>query len=140
MASTKNLAKRGQAWLTYGALLLLGILVGHAIPGNSATPNSVTGATSAASGGADTFKLAPKGAKATSYKLTNQTVWQVTPGAWKSGMPPCLAGDFVRTTSSSGAPKPAAASSKQVTIGVISVPSVTGGGPLQLVVWVRCPA
>ena len=127
MASTGNLRKRGRAWLTYAALLLVGILVGHAIPSNSATPKSVTGTITSVSAGsqnaAATFVLASGKAKPAKYILA------------ASGMPPCLTAVSVGTASAAKGGR-----AVKVTVGVISVPSFGDFPGGDYVVWVHCPA
>lgn len=137
----KKLKQRGQAWLTYGALLLLGILVGHFYPGNSATPRSVTGTVSQVVPGTatvgTTITLTPKGGKPAQFQLSDHTSWQIKPGNWTTtGTPPCLSAGVVRTASSSPGGKQATAAS--ITIGVVSVQSSNGVPPRNLVVWVQC--
>lgn len=140
MASSKDLKKRGQAWLTYGALLFVGILVGHAVPGSSATPDTVTGVVTKVTAGsattALTFEVKPTGGKPTKYELRNPVSWQEQAGTtWKTtGVPPCLAAGAIGTASATPGTKPG----RPITIGVISVPPVNGLQPQRDVVWVKC--
>lgn len=143
MATTmKDLKKTGRTWLTAAALILVGILVGNAIPNDSATPTVVTGTISSVGPGSAstlaTFMLTPKSGTGKRYVITDQTKWQDSKGGWRqAGVPSCLAG-LAAKTASTGSAKPGQATSS-ATIGVINVDAADGApGASQLVVWVKC--
>jgi len=145
MASAKSLRKSGQVWLTYAALILLGILVGHAFPSGSVAPSAVSGTVSQVTPGATTgettFWLAEKGKKPAQYQLTGSTSWQNQMGPdWKTNsMPSCLTSTAVRTASAAAGGKTAnAATQKPITIGVVTVQPSVGAKLVHLVFWVKC--
>jgi hypothetical protein len=124
-----DVTKRGRSWLIGAALIVLGVVVGHSIPQNSATPKAETGTAAPVStqaGEAVTFSFTPKGGNKAVYQLESPTPWQDKPGTWhKTGPPTCL------TTSPT---KP-----RQITIGVVAVQSADSApGNSNLVAWVKC--
>ncbi len=128
MAGWADAKQRGRSWLISAALIVLGVVVGQALPRSNASTTSETGTVTSVhpsqDGSATTFVFQYKGNKQT-YVLGDRTPWQDKPGAWqRSGLPSCM-------TSTSLTPR-------RMTIGVINV-QTTGtlaGGPL--VVWVKC--
>jgi hypothetical protein len=128
MAGLADIKQRGRSWLLSGALIIVGVLVGQALPRSNAATSTQTGiATSIApshDGSAVTFVFKYKGNKHT-YVLGDRTPWQDAPGVWNhSGLPSCM--------------KSKAFAPRQITIGVINVQSsgTLTGGPL--VVWIKC--
>jgi hypothetical protein len=124
-----DVTKRGRTWLIGAALIVLGVVVGHSIPQNSATPKAETGMAtpvSSRAGSAVTFSFTPKGGSKAFYQLENPTLWQDKLGAWhKTGQPTCLSAPSTK-------PRP-------ITIGVVAVQS-SDSAPANsnLVAWVKC--
>jgi hypothetical protein len=125
--------QRMRGWLIGAVLIVVGVLVGYALPQNSVSPKSevgnvmsVHGSVGSASAGID-FKT--KGvAGLVHYKLEDPTPWQAKPnGAWhNSGQPSCLVPDSTTPT--------------KVTLGVISVHPVGSAPGNPMVVWIECYA
>lgn len=128
MAAMADIKQRGRSWLVSGALIIVGVVVGQALPRDNAATTAQTGTMTSVSpsrdGSATEFVFDYKGSKHT-YVLGNRTPWQDKPGVWHhSGLPSCMA-------SKSQTPRP-------VTIGIVHV-QTTGtlaGGPI--VIWVKC--
>lgn len=112
---------------------MIGVLVGYALPQNSASPKSevgkimsVQGSIGSASAGID-FKT--KGVTGlVHYALEDPTPWQAKPnGVWHSGgQPPCLV--------------PESKTPVGATLGVISVTPVGSAPGKPMVVWIECYA
>jgi hypothetical protein len=126
-----DMAQRLRTWLIGAVLIVIGVLVGHALPDSSVSPASEAGTITAVHGRIGSPKASldfkGKGVKGTaSYALVEPTPWQATSGAkWHSGgQPSCL--------------KPTSPKPDKATIGVITVHGVGSapGGPM--VVWVEC--
>jgi hypothetical protein len=122
--------QRGRRVVVGAVMLLLGGVVGYALPQNNASPAAESGSvlsvgnTTKDSGILFDFKPA-KGPKQT-FRLQAATPWQDTPsGPWRSkGQPACLV---------PGSTTPAAA-----TLGVVTVRPVDSAPGRSIVVWVEC--
>jgi hypothetical protein len=128
MAKMADVKQRGRSWLIGGALIVVGVLAGQALPRGTAAPAAETGTLTsvhqAKSGPGTTIGFEYKGARQ-AFVLGNRTSWQDKPGVWHpGGQPTCLA--------------LTAHTPQRITIGVITV-QATGTLPAtQLVVWVKC--
>jgi hypothetical protein len=121
------MTQRLRGWLVGAVLIVVGVLVGYALPQSTASPKSEIGTVTkvngvvGSTGSSLVFKV--KGQQGTiSYPMQDQVPWQdKSGGTWHStSEPSCLV--------------PGA----KVTLGVISVHAVGSapGGPM--VVWVEC--
>jgi hypothetical protein len=127
-----DMAQRLRTWVIGAVLIVIGVLVGYALPRSSVSPSSDAGTVTAVRGTvvSATSKIVfkPKKAKAAlvTYTLKNPTPWQATSGGvWhSSGQPTCL--------------RPGSTTPVKATLGVISVSAVGSapGGPT--VVWIEC--
>lgn len=123
--------QRVRSWLVSAVLLVVGVLVGYALPQNSVSPKSevgqvisVQGSVGSASAGIE-FKT--KGVNGlVHYALEDPTPWQAKPnGTWhSSGQPSCLVPDSKTPV--------------KVTLGVISVHPVGSAPGNPMVVWIEC--
>ena len=122
-----------RGWLLGAVLIVVGVLVGYALPQNSVSPKSevgkvmsVQGSVGSASAG---IEFTTKGvAGLVHYRLEDPTPWQAKPnGAWhNTGQPSCLVPDSTTPT--------------KVTLGVISVHPVGSAPGNPMVVWIECYA
>jgi hypothetical protein len=126
-----DMAQRLQSWLIWAVLLVIGVLVGHALPDSSVSPDSEAGTITAVHGRIGSPKASldfkAKGGKGTaSYALVDPTPWQATSGGkWHSGgQPSCL--------------KPTSNKPAKATIGVVTVHGVGSAPGGSMVVWVEC--
>jgi hypothetical protein len=126
-----DMAQQLRTWLIWAVLVVIGVLVGHALPDSSVSPDSEAGTITAVHGQLGSPKASlefkAKGAKTTtSYALVDPTPWQAASGGnWHGGgQPSCL--------------QPTSTKPVKATIGVITVHGVGSapGGPM--VVWVEC--
>jgi len=130
MAKVADMQQAARSWLTWGAILVLGVLVGHALPASSASPKSetgvATGITPGTSGSGSSFVFQTKGIAAQNLQLRDRTPWQAVPGgAWhSSGQPTCLV--------------PGSATPSKVTLGLITVSPVGSAPGETIVAWVEC--
>jgi hypothetical protein len=128
MASVADVKQRGRTWLIGAALIVVGVLVGQALPRHSASPSQESGTLMSfgpnTAGSGTNFVFQFKGSKQT-YTVGDITPWQTKPGIWHhNGPPACM-------VPKSPTPRP-------ITIGVVSIDSsgTLPGGPL--VAWVKC--
>ncbi len=121
------MTQRLRNWLIGAVLVVVGVLVGYALPQHTASPKSETGTITqvrgAMGGKGATLVFKEKGQRGTvSFPMQDPIPWQAnSSGGWHgSGQPSCLA------------------SGTKVTLGVITVHSngSTPGGPM--IVWVKC--
>ena len=125
--------QRMRTWLVGAVLIVVGVLVGYALPQNAVSPKSEIGWVmsvhgSIGSAGAS-FEFKTKGVTGfVHYTLEDPTPWQANPkGAWhNSGQPSCLVPD-------SNSPV-------KVTLGVISVHPVGSAPGNPMAVWIECYA
>lgn len=128
MAKMADVKQRGRSWLIGVALIVVGVLVGQAIPRDTAAPaaesGTLTSATKGACGSGTAIVFQYKGSRQT-FTLGDRTPWQDKPGVWHpGGLPSCMT--------------PSARTPSHITIGVVNVQSTgTLAGGL-LVVWIRC--
>jgi hypothetical protein len=125
--------QRMRTWLIGAVLIVVGVLVGYALPQNSVSPKSevgkimsVTGTIGSAGAG---FEFKTKGVKGLAhYTLEDPTPWQAKPsGTWhNTGQPSCLV--------------PGSKTPVKVTLGVISVHPVGSAPGNPMVVWIECYA
>jgi hypothetical protein len=125
--------QRMRTWLVGAVFIVVGVLVGYALPQNSVSPKSevgkimsVTGSIGSTGAGIE-FKT--KGVTGlVHFALEDPTPWQAKPsGAWHStGQPSCLAPDSKTPV--------------KVTLGVISVHPVGSAPGNPMVVWIECYA
>jgi len=123
--------QRLRGWLIGAVLIVIGVLVGYALPQSTVSPKTETGTITkvkgdlGVNGSSLTFKVKGKSGT-TSYPMQDPLPWQGTKtGKWhQSGQPPCVV---------PGSAKPVSA-----TLGVISVHAdgSAPGGPM--IVWVEC--
>jgi hypothetical protein len=122
------MTQRFRGWLIGAVLVVVGVLVGYALPQNSASPKSepgtvmkVNGAVGA-SGSTLMFKAAKGQSTPVKYPTQDLIPWQAkSGGTWiHKNEPPCLV------------------AGTKVTLGVISVhqDGTAPGGPM--IVWVEC--
>jgi hypothetical protein len=126
-----DMTQRLRTWFIGGVLVVIGVLVGYALPQNSVSPASQAGTVTAVHGAVSSAKASiefkGKGIKGTvTYPLDDPTPWQATAnGPWhSSGQPSCLV--------------PGSNTPVKATLGVISVHqdgSAPGGS---MIVWVKC--
>jgi hypothetical protein len=126
-----EMAQRLRTWLIWAVLVVIGVLVGHALPDSSVSPDSEAGTITSVHGQIGSPKASldfkVKGVKGTaSYALVDPTPWQAASGGkWHAGgQPSCL---------KSGTVRPAKA-----TIGVVTVHGVGSAPGGSMVVWVEC--
>lgn len=127
--SDLNFMQRGRRVVVGAVMLLLGGVVGYALPQNSASPASEAGSvlsvsnTTKDSGTLFDFKPA-KGPKKT-FRLQAATPWQRTPsGPWHKGQPACVV--------------PGSTTPKAATLGVVTARPVGSAPGSSIVVWVEC--
>ena len=125
--------QRARTWLIGAVLIVVGVLVGYALPQNTVSPKSevgfimsVHGSIASASAGIEFKTKSVQGL--VYYSLEDPTPWQAQPnGTWhKSGQPSCLV--------------PGAITPVKVTLGVISVHPVGSAPGNPMVVWIECYA
>lgn len=125
--------QRMRTWLIGAVFIVVGVLVGYALPQNSVSPKSEVGTVmsvhgSVSSGGAG-IEFKTKGVTgAVHYALVDPTPWQAKPGGvWHlTGQPSCLVPDSTTPM--------------RVTLGVISVHPVGSAPGNPMVVWIECYA
>lgn len=125
--------QRARSWLIGAVLIVIGVLVGYALPQSSVSPKSEVGNVvsvhgSVGSAGAG-FDFKTKGVTGlVHYALEDPTPWQAKPnGIWhNAGQPPCLV--------------PGSTTPAKVTLGVISVHPVGSAPGNPMVVWIECYA
>jgi len=125
--------ERARTWLIGAVLIVIGVLVGYALPQNSVSPKSEVGKImsvhgSIGSAGAG-IEFKTKGVTGlVHYALEDPTPWQAKPnGAWhQSGQPSCLVPDSKTPV--------------KVTLGVISVHAVGSAPGNPMIVWIECYA
>jgi hypothetical protein len=126
-----DMGKQLRSWIVYAVLVVVGVLVGYALPQSSVSPKSETGTVTNVQGSVGDLgshvAFLTKGVKGkVTYPMRDQVPWQaVKGGSWhQSGQPSCLV--------------PGSAKPVKVTLGVITVDAVGSapGGPM--VVWVEC--
>ncbi len=117
--------------LTVGAVMLvIGGVVGYALPQSNASPSSETGSvTSVGNVTTDAglrFSFTPAKGKPQILRLQNATPWQPTAsGRWlATGQPSCL---------KAGSTKPV-----KVTLGIVTARAVGSAPGRPIVVWVEC--
>jgi len=125
------MTKRLRGWLVGAVLIVVGVLVGYALPQSTVTPKSEVGLVTEVHGsiGSTSASLVfkTKGVAGTvSYPLIDPTPWQASSGGtWHSnGQPPCLI--------------PGSTTPTKVTLGVISVHAVGAAPGGAYVMWVEC--
>jgi hypothetical protein len=125
--------QRMRGWLIGAVLLVVGVLVGYALPQNSVSPKSEVGKVTSVHGGLGSagarIEFKAKGVKGFDrYMLQDPTPWQAKPnGAWhNSGQPSCLV--------------PGSTTPVTATLGVISVHAVGSAPGNPMVVWIECYA
>jgi hypothetical protein len=118
---------RLRTWLIGAALIVVGVIVGYALPQNSVAPKSEAGTVLSVKGhlGNPTASLRFKPTGATgpvTYPLDSPTPWQPKSGAtWNtSGTPACLT------------------PGSKVTLGVINVDGVGSAPSGERIIWVEC--
>ena len=125
------MVQRFRGWLIGAVLVVVGVLVGYALPQSSVSPKSEVGTVMKVQGSlggtSSSLVFKAKGLKqAISYPMQDPIPWQATSsGAWhQGGQPSCLV--------------PGSATPVKVTLGVITVQGVGSapGGPM--IVWVEC--
>jgi len=118
------MAQRFRTWLIWGALVVIGVIVGYALPQNSVAPKSEMGTVTSVQGTSPnltvTFKT--KGTSPVTFHLENPTPWQAkSGGTWfMHSSPSCL---------TQGA---------KVTLGVVTVDPVGSAPGGAMVTWVEC--
>jgi hypothetical protein len=118
---------RLRTWLIGAALIVVGVIVGYALPQNSVSPKSEAGTVMSVKGqlgdpaASVTFKATGASGPVT-YQLDSPTPWQSKSGAtWHDGgTPSCL---------TSGA---------KVTLGVVNVDGVGSAPGGERVIWIEC--
>jgi hypothetical protein len=111
--SDLDVMQRSRRLFTGAVMLLIGGVIGFALPHHTALTQSETGTVSSVAAGrngaATTFTFTPVGGQP--VRLWAPTVWQATPtGAWhKTGLAPCLA------------------AGKTITIGIVNTSSSAPG-------------
>ncbi len=125
--------QRVRTWLIGAVLIVIGVLVGYALPQNSVSPKSEVGKVMSVQGSIGSagagFEFKAKGVTGlVHYTLENPTPWQAKPsGAWRgTGQPSCLVPDSKTPV--------------KVTLGVISVHPVGSAPGNPMVVWIECYA
>lgn len=124
--------QRVRGWLIGAVLIVVGVLVGYALPQNTASPKSEAGEIMSVHGSIASARAAidfkTKGAGVVHYALQDPTPWQAVPnGTWhNAGQPSCLV--------------PGSKTPVNVTLGVISVHPVGSAPGHQMVVWIECYA
>lgn len=125
--------QRFRTWLVGAVLIIVGVLVGYALPTNSVSPKSEVGNVMSVSGSIGSanagLEFKTKGVHGlVHYMLENPTPWQATPnGTWhNTGQPSCL--------------QPGSTTAVKVTLGVISVHSVGSAPGNPMIVWIECYA
>ncbi len=121
------MGQRFRTWLIGAALIVIGVIVGYALPQNSVSPKSEVGTVTSVHGsmGGTNANVQFKAKGATSsvtYPLDAPTPWQPKSGApWRThGQPSCLAaGD-------------------KVTLGVVNVDGVGSAPGGERIIWVEC--
>jgi hypothetical protein len=123
-----DMTQRLRPYLIGAILLVVGVIVGYALPSNTVSPKSEIGVVKVVRGtmaGEDAnFSFKPNGTKTklVRYFIADPTPWQAKSGAkWDHhGLPTCL--------------KPGAT----VTIGVINVRAVSPAPGRPVIAWVEC--
>ena len=122
--------QRGRRVVVGAVMLVLGGVVGFALPHSNASPGSEKGSVVSVGNAppdADLrFEFKPvKGAKET-FRIQPATPWQKSPGSnWiYQGKPSCLI--------------PGSTTARPITIGVVNTSSVGSAGGRTIVVWVEC--
>jgi hypothetical protein len=131
MAKVSDVTQRARAWLIWAVLVVAGVVVGQAIPQNTATPKAESGTVTAVNATATgtTFVFRPlvgtQLGTQQSLGLLNSTAWQSKPGDWHTGgLPSCMSLKPHQT--------------QHLTLGVVTVKG-TGTLPDEtMVVWVKC--
>jgi len=125
--------QRLRTWLVGAVLIVVGVVVGYALPQNSVSPKSEVGNVTSVHGGIGSanagFEFKTKGVTGlVHYTLEDPTPWQARPnGTWRtSGQPSCL--------------RPGSTTPVKVTLGVISVHSVGSAPGNSMAVWIECYA
>jgi hypothetical protein len=125
--------ERARTWLIGAVLIVIGVLVGYALPQSSVSPKSEVGkimsvhGTIGSAGAEIEFKA--KGVTGlVHYMLEDPTPWQAKAnGVWhQSGQPSCLVPDSKTPV--------------KVTLGVISVHAVGSAPGNPMIVWIECYA
>ena len=131
MAKVSDVTQRARTWLIWAVLVVVGVVVGQALPQNTATPKAESGTVTAVNATATgtTFVFRPvvgtKVGTQQSLGLLNSTAWQSKPGDWHTGgLPSCMSLKPHQT--------------HHLMLGVVAVKG-TGTLPDEtLVVWVKC--
>jgi len=118
---------RLRTWLIGAALIVVGVIVGYALPQNSVSPKSEAGTVVSVKGqlgnpnASLTFKTTGVSGSVT-YPLDSPTPWQSKSGAtWhSSGTPACLT------------------PGSKVTLGVVNVDGVGSAPGGKRIIWVEC--
>lgn len=125
--------QRVRSWVISAVLLVVGVLVGYALPQNSVSPKSEVGKVMSVHGSVGSgdagIEFKTKGVTGlVRYALENPTPWQAKPnGTWHpSGQPSCLVPDSKTPV--------------KVTLGVISVHPVGSAPGNPMIVWIECYA
>ncbi|MHB1875678.1 MAG: hypothetical protein ACYCPF_12565 [Streptosporangiaceae bacterium] len=122
--------RRGQSWLTYLLLVVLGVLVGRLVPSGTAAPRTLSGSVTAVrplpGGAGSTFQFTPSRGPRRTYLLLAPTPWRSSAtGPWRrSGQPGCLV--------------PRSAAPRRVKLAVVTVQASGPAAGSTLVVWLQC--
>jgi len=122
--------QRGRRLFVGAVMLVLGGIVGYALPQSSASPSSQTGSVQSvgnSSGDAGVvFEFKPAKDSPKRFLLQSGTPWQDNPsGQWHSkGLPSCIV--------------PGTTTPTKATLGIITASSVGSAPERPIVVWVKC--
>jgi hypothetical protein len=124
------MAQRLRNWIVGAVLVVVGVLVGYALPSSTVSPKSEVGTVMNVHGNAgdvgSSLMFMTKGKGSVKFPTRDPISWQATKGGtWhNTGQPSCLV--------------PGSATPVKVTLGVITVNAVGSapGGPV--IVWVEC--
>jgi len=126
--SDLDLLQRGRRYLVGAVMVVIGGVVGYALPRSTAQPATQPGTVTAVRGDNGTVTsivFKPRNGTAQTLRLGNPTPWRTSSGGpWHTGRPACL--------------DPGSAKPVLVTLGVVDLDSAGTPANGPMVVWVGC--